>query len=102
MTDTKKRINDFGFNLVTAEDLFKQKRLEVAREARERLKENYEKRLQLLKNRIDNLYNAVVPLIEELSQETNRDYVHWPERGKEMKELLETINKIARKNKKKS
>lgn len=73
-------IFDFGFTAVNEEELEAvQKVSETATSTEERL---------------NNLYNAIVPLLNNLKQNPEKDYILWPNRLKKVEEFESHLQKI--------
>jgi len=62
-------IFDFGFTAVTEEEL------EVVQEAQAKADTAYD-----LHNQLHDLYNAVLPLLNNLKANPEKDYIYWPNR----------------------
>lgn len=67
---------DFGFTAVTEDEL------EVVQNANQ-----YEEKL-------NKLYNAVQPLLENLKANPEKDYIYWPKRVEKVEQFQKTIRKI--------
>lgn len=76
MTD----IFDFGFTAVDEDEL------SVVHESEATAKE--------LEERIEKLYNAVIPLLNNLKKNPEKDYILWPDRLKKVEEFEEYLKKI--------
>ena len=44
--------------------------------------------------KVEELYNAVMPLLKNLAVDDGKEYIHWPERSKKMQEFIAKVNKI--------
>ena len=44
--------------------------------------------------KLDNLYNAIVPLLTNLKKNNDKDYIYWPNRLEKVEQFEEKINKI--------
>lgn len=62
-------IFDFGFTAVTEEEL------DVVQEAQAKADTAYD-----LHNQLHDLYNAVLPLLNNLKANPEKDYIYWPNR----------------------
>lgn len=70
MTDD---IFDFGFTAVTEEEL---QSVETSRNiAEEAMTEAQE-----LDKRLSSLYNSIIPLLDNLRKDPEKDYIYWPDR----------------------
>jgi len=76
-------IFDFGFTAVTEEEL------EVVSE----LQEKADKTLTY-QTRLENLYNAVQPLLNNLKANPEKDYIYWPNRLEKVEEFSDMLDEI--------
>lgn len=70
MTDD---IFDFGFTAVSEDDL------QVVESSRSQV-EDMESQVKELDKRTNDLYNAILPLLENLKKNPEKDYILWPDR----------------------
>lgn len=71
---------DFGFTAVNEDELDAvQKATASASEVNETA--------QQLEERLNNLYNAIVPLLNNLKQNPEKDYILWPNRLSKVEEF---------------
>lgn len=47
-----------------------------------------------VEERLDKLYNAIVPLLNNLKKNPEKDYILWPNRLAKVEEFEDVINKI--------
>jgi len=73
-------IFDFGFTAVTEEEL----------EAVQQTKETKD----ALETRLDKLYNAIQPLLDNLRKNPEKDYIYWPNRSDKIDSFRELIDSI--------
>lgn len=66
-------LNDFGFTAVTEDEL------EVVRIAQEE-QVVLQQQLEDIDNKAKALYDAMMPLLENLKTNPERDYIYWPNR----------------------
>ena len=78
---------DFGFTAVDEEELHT---VQVATTAAEAIKEEYES----AQDRLDKLYNAVIPLLTNLKMNPEKEYILWPDRLKKVEQFEDYIQKI--------
>jgi len=76
-------IFDFGFTAVIEEEL------EVVSE----LQEKADKTLTY-QTRLENLYNAVQPLLNNLKANPEKDYIYWPNRLEKVEEFSDMLDEI--------
>lgn len=77
MTDD---IFDFGFTAVSEDDL------QVVESSRSQV-EDMESQVKELDKRANDLYNAILPLLDNLKKNPEKDYLYWPNR-------VDTVNKF--------
>jgi len=73
-------IFDFGFTAVTEDEL---ETVTVANE-----------REILVAKRLDMLYNGILPLLENLKKNPEKDYIYWPNRTDKVEEFEKHLKKI--------
>lgn len=73
-------IFDFGFTAVTEDEL---ETVTVAKESE-----------ILVANRLDMLYNGILPLLENLKKNPEKDYIYWPNRTGKVEEFELYLKKI--------
>ena len=89
---------DFGFTATTVEEL----------DFIQQSKSNHQEETELLSNQIerekasnadnlqklDKLYNAILPLLTNLEKDAEKDYILWPNRGPKIEEFRKHLKKI--------
>lgn len=78
---------DFGFTAVTEDEL------EVVREIHSKAEANADT-ADKLQDKIDNLYNTIIPLLNNLKRNPEKDYIHWPNRLQKVEEFEDHLMKI--------
>lgn len=78
---------DFGFTAVDEDELetvqqLAQKTQETALDAAH------------LTDKLDKLYNAVLPLLSNLKKNPEKDYIYWPNRTEKIEQFEDLINGI--------
>lgn len=73
-------IFDFGFTAVDEDELEAVQKVTVAASSAE--------------DRLNNLYNAVVPLLNNLKKNPEKDYILWPNRLAKVEEFEDHLQKI--------
>tara|TARA_B110000495_G_scaffold199950_1_gene214264 strand:+ start:1585 stop:1848 length:264 start_codon:yes stop_codon:yes gene_type:complete len=84
MTDD---IFDFGFTAVTEEEL------DTVQQLTQKSSDTQET-ADAVQNKIDKLYNAVVPLLNNLKKNPEKDYIHWPNRLDKVEQFEDMLTKI--------
>lgn len=75
---------DFGFSFVD-DDLDEIKREKI-------ILEDDSKTLQ---NRLDSLFNTILPFLNNLKQNPEKSTIHWPNRAKKIDTYIEKLREIA-------
>lgn len=47
-----------------------------------------------LEDKLNNLYNAIIPLLTNLKMNPEKDYIYWPNRTKKVEQFEDMIRKI--------
>lgn len=71
---------DFGFTAVNEEELEAVQKVTVAATS--------------VEDRLNNLYNAIVPLLNNLKKNPEKDYILWPNRLAKVEEFEDHLQKI--------
>ena len=74
---------DFGFTLVDEDEL------EVAQTATASAAE-----ASTTQDRLDSLYNAITPLLNNLKANPEKDYIYWPNRTEKVERFEDHIQEI--------
>lgn len=80
-------IFDFGFTAVDEEEL-------SAVQKTQALASDAEQAAQSTQQRLDSLYNAVVPLLNNLKKNPEKEYILWPNRLAKVEEFESMLQKI--------
>lgn len=80
-------IFDFGFTIVDENEL------EVVQQATQQV-ETVSSNVQSTQERLDRLYNAVQPLLNNLKQNPEKDYILWPNRLTKIEQFEDHIQNI--------
>ena len=78
---------DFGFTIVDADEL------DVVQEAQSKVTEASSS-ADSTTERLDKLYNAIQPLLNNLKQNPEKDYILWPKRLDKIEQFEDHIQKI--------
>ena len=78
---------DFGFTAVDESELDAVKEIEAS--ASTSSAEN-----KALQDKVNNLYNAILPLLTNLKQNPEKEYILWPNRTEKIEQFEEHIAKI--------
>ena len=90
MSEDKTLIYDFGFSFANEEDLDAYQR---AQDAQNELK-GVSEEAAVYKKRLDNLYNAFAPLLNNLKRDPQRDYILWPDRLNKIEAFEDMLQEI--------
>lgn len=80
-------IFDFGFTAVDEDELEKVQQISTQ-------VQQTEDTVDQLKIKIDSLYNAVLPLLNNLKLNPEKEYIHWPNRLSKVEQFEDHLNKI--------
>ena len=78
---------DFGFSAVTLDEL------EVIQETTAKLEQS-DAESATLQEKLDRLYNAVQPLLNNLKADPSRDYIYWPNRMEKIEQFSDHLDGI--------
>ena len=78
---------DFGFSAVTLDEL------EVIQETTAKLEQSDAESAQL-QDRLNKLFNAVQPLLNNLRSDPDRDYIYWPQRMQKIEQFSDHLDAI--------
>lgn len=76
---------DFGFTAVDEDEL------EVVQQAKTTASEAEE-----TSDKLNNLYNAILPLLSNLKKNPEKDYIYWPNRVTKVEQFEELIANIVK------
>lgn len=84
--------DDFGFSAVSEDELKSlekqlQQQVNQKDKAIEQIEETY-------KNKLEQLYRSVMPLLKNLAKDGNKEYIYWPDRQKKMQEFIKKVDAI--------
>ena len=74
---------DFGFTAVSDEEMESTQQLEMTTAT-----------LETSQDKLDRLYNAIVPLLNNLKANPEKDWIHWPNRLAKVEEFEDHIQSI--------
>lgn len=80
-------IFDFGFSAVDESELESFQKATAEAEEASTAASTYE-------DKLNKLYNSVIPLLSNLKKNPEKDYIYWPNRLKKLEEFEDHINKI--------
>lgn len=78
---------DFGFTAVDEDEL---QSVQSATTAAKAIEDEYKS----AQERLDNLYNAIVPLLNNLKKNPEKEYILWPDRLNKVEQFEDYIQKI--------
>lgn len=91
MTKHVDRIEDFDFGFSFAEDT-SQIRVEVDRLEAEQ--QTHQQTIEELNNRVQKLYTAILPLLDNLSRDPDKPSIHWPDRAAKIEAYKKKLQAI--------
>jgi len=84
--------HDFGFSAVSEDEL-----KSMERQLQQQV-EQKEQELSLTskeyKDKLEMMYKLIMPLLVNLSKDSEKEYILWPDRSKKMKAFIDKINKL--------
>jgi hypothetical protein len=80
-------IFDFGFTAVNEDELSS---VEISKKIAQESSATAEQ----LQDRLDKLYNAITPLLNNLKKNPEKEYILWPDRLKKVEEFETYLQKI--------
>jgi hypothetical protein len=83
---------DFGFSAVTLDEL------EVIQETNSKLEESDAESTEL-RRRLDAVYAAVQPLLNNLKNDPSKDYIYWPQRMEKIEAFSDHLDALFSGNK---
>lgn len=78
---------DFGFSIVDEGEL------EVLQEAQDTIT-SVSAEATTLQNQLTKLYSMIVPLLNNLAKNPDKNYIHWPDRVKKIEEFRAQLDKV--------
>ena len=84
--------DDFGFSAVSEEELKaleKQLLQEVSKKSEDLLKVEAS-----YQGKLEQLYKAIMPLLNNLAKDSDKEYIFWPGRADKMKAFIAKVEKI--------
>ena len=78
---------DFGFTAVDETEL------EAVQKTESKLESTSDKAAEL-ETKLNNLYNAILPLLTNLKKNPEKEYILWPNRTEKIEEFEDHISKI--------
>lgn len=78
---------DFGFTAVTADEL---EEVRVVKEEAQQLQGNASE----WKQKAETIYNAILPLLNNLSSDEQKDYIYWPDRTEKIDSFKRKLTQI--------
>jgi hypothetical protein len=78
---------DFGFSLVDENEL---DAVQQISKVAEQSSSNFDH----VQEKVDNLYNAITPLLNNLKQNPEKEYILWPNRVEKVEQFEEMLSEI--------
>lgn len=84
--------DDFGFSAVSEEELKAlEKKLAEDVKAKSQQLEEIE---TTYKGKLEQLHKAIMPLLNNLAANPEKEYIYWPKRTEKIKEFIGKVNRI--------
>jgi len=98
--------DDFGFSLLSEDELKKREDEAAAQaaeyaatKAAEAFKQEFEQEInktsEYYQSRLKDLYEAIMPLLVNLSKDDDKAYIYWPNRQEKIQRFIDKITKLA-------
>jgi len=85
---------DFGFTAVSEDEL---KELERQLEAKVAVQDQQLKQVAAsYEEKLNTLYKMVMPLLNNLAKDAEKDYIYWPGRQKKMQEFIKQVEALVK------
>ena len=81
---------DFGFSAVNEDEL------EILQDTKSELETTY-LTAEALNDRLNKLYNMIMPLLNNLAKNPEKDYIYWPNRLEKIEEFRDKIDEVYKK-----
>jgi len=78
---------DFGFSAVTEDEL------KAVQEASKQAETATQSTL-MLEQKIDSLYNMIMPLLNNLAKNPEKDYIYWPNRLDKIEQFRDKLDEV--------
>lgn len=78
---------DFGFTAVTADEL---EEVRVVKEEAQQLQGNASE----WKQKAETIYNSILPLLNNLASDEQKDYIYWPDRTEKIDSFKRKLTQI--------
>jgi hypothetical protein len=85
----KEQLNDFGFSVMTEEELKQYEKF---------LEEQIEQYKYTHKQKLQELYNLFLPLLNNLKKDPDKEYIYWPNRADKINEFVRKIEAFIEEN----
>ena len=85
--------NDFGFSLVSEEEIRKHE-VELSKRVEEQkaITDKVHESVASLSGKIDGIRKMVMPLLNNLAKDPDKTYILWPDRAAKMTEFIKKLN----------
>ena len=98
--------DDFGFSLLSEDELKKREDEAAAQaaefaatKAAEAFKQEFENEInktsEYYQTRLKDLYDAIMPLLLNLSKDDDKAYIYWPNRQQKIQKFIDKIKRLA-------
>ena len=87
-------IFDFGFTVVDESELEAVKKTQDTANDAEQLAINRLETIKSVQAKLDKLYNAITPLLNNLKKNPEKEYILWPNRVNKVEQFEDLLRKI--------
>ena len=81
--------NDFDFGFTAVDELELESVQQLAKQT-----QVSSQTVQDLEEKLDRLYNAILPLLSNLKKNPEKEYIYWPNRAQKMNDFITKVKKI--------
>ena len=81
--------NDFDFGFTAVDELELESVQQLAKQT-----EVSSQTVQDLEEKLDRLYNAILPLLSNLKKNPEKEYIYWPKRTAKIDQFEDSLRKI--------
>ncbi len=89
---------DWGFSAVSEDELESIKVLEQKASDLEKSKQSIEQEAEVANQKVNAMYKAILPLLNNLQKDPTKSYIYWPDRQKKIDQFKQMLLKIVNDN----
>jgi len=85
---------DWGFSAVSEDELESIKVLEQKASDLEKSKQSIEQEAEIANQKVNAMYKAILPLLNNLKKDASRPYIYWPDRVNKINLFIKKLEEI--------